>query len=255
MQKDNLPNTKRLAINEDYYTNVFKRTERTASTIFYILSFITETENNRFFIKDSRDKTMAVLSEALTTLSFYEFEAADRLFTFQQSIVSLEGTLRIGNASRILTDETLDLILNEFDLVQRFMRENFSSQAPKTLFGDDTSLFSTSDPSSKFTPASVSTQKSNSAGSSQVSSRKRRVNIPAGDISSDAHLVYSQLVDRATRILTVLEAKPEATIKDIAEVITDIGEKTIQRELNSLIEKGQVIREGERRWSKYSVAK
>lgn len=255
MQKDNLPNTKRLAINEDYYTNVFKRTERTASTIFYILSFITETESNSFFIKDGREKTMAVLSEVLATLSFYEFEAADRLFTFQQSIVSLEGTLRIGNASRILTDETLDLVLNEFDLVQRFMRENFSTSAPKSIFDDETPLFVTSEPSSKFTPASVSAQKTNPSANTQPSSRKRRVNIPAGDISSDAHLVYSQLVDRTTRILTVLEAKPEATIKDIAEVITDIGEKTIQRELNSLIEKGQVVREGERRWSKYSVAK
>ena len=67
-------------------------------------------------------------------------------------------------------------------------------------------------------------------------------------------MVYSQLVDRASRIKTVLEAKPAATIKDISEVITDVSEKTIQRELNSLIEKGQVIREGERRWSKYSVA-
>ena len=74
------------------------------------------------------------------------------------------------------------------------------------------------------------------------------------DLSTDAHLVYSQLVDRGARIKTVLEAVPEATIKDIAEVITDVSEKTIQRELNSLIEKGQVVREGERRWSKYSIA-
>jgi DeoR/GlpR family transcriptional regulator of sugar metabolism len=68
-------------------------------------------------------------------------------------------------------------------------------------------------------------------------------------------MVYSQLTDRADRIKTVLEAKPEATVKDVAEIITDVSEKTIQRELNSLIEKGQVVREGERRWSKYSVVK
>jgi predicted HTH transcriptional regulator len=88
-----------------------------------------------------------------------------------------------------------------------------------------------------------------------TTTRAKRVRIPEGDISSDAYLVYSQLTDRAERIKTVLEAKPQASIKDIAEVITDVSEKTIQRELNSLIEKGQVIREGERRWSKYSVAK
>jgi predicted HTH transcriptional regulator len=84
--------------------------------------------------------------------------------------------------------------------------------------------------------------------------RQKRVTIPEGDISTDAYMVYSQLSDRGERIKTVLEAKPQATVKDIAEVITDVSEKTIQRELNSLIEKGQVVREGERRWSRYSVS-
>ena len=97
--------------------------------------------------------------------------------------------------------------------------------------------------------------KSSTAATKTVTPRKQRVHIPAGDISTDAYLVYSQMTDRAERIKTVLEAKPQATVKDIAEVITDVSEKTIQRELNSLIEKGQVVREGERRWSKYSVSK
>jgi DNA-binding transcriptional ArsR family regulator len=105
--------------------------------------------------------------------------------------------------------------------------------------------------------ASPTAKKSPKSGVSanRPATRQKRVNIPAGDISTDAYLVYSQMTDRAERIKTVLEAKPNATIKDIAEVITDVSEKTIQRELNSLIEKGQVIREGERRWSRYSVSK
>jgi DeoR/GlpR family transcriptional regulator of sugar metabolism len=65
--------------------------------------------------------------------------------------------------------------------------------------------------------------------------------------------VYSALSDRTTRIKTVLEAKPNATIKDLKDIITDVSSKTIQRDLNSLIESGEVIREGERRWSTYSL--
>ena len=85
--------------------------------------------------------------------------------------------------------------------------------------------------------------------------RRSRPNIPSNDFSSDAVLVYSDLSDRTTRIKTVLDAKPEATIKDLSEIITDVSTKTIQRDLNSLIESGQVIRQGERRWSKYSINK
>ncbi len=59
--------------------------------------------------------------------------------------------------------------------------------------------------------------------------------------------------DRRTRIHTILEAKGEATIKDISEIVTDCSEKTVQRELNAMIEQNVVKRHGERRWSKYSV--
>jgi DeoR/GlpR family transcriptional regulator of sugar metabolism len=36
-------------------------------------------------------------------------------------------------------------------------------------------------------------------------------------------------------------------------VIKDVSEKTIQRELISLIEAGIILKTGERRWSRYSI--
>ncbi|MCA9366403.1 hypothetical protein KC722_02375, partial [Candidatus Kaiserbacteria bacterium] len=60
-------------------------------------------------------------------------------------------------------------------------------------------------------------------------------------------------LDRRERINTVLEAKGQANIKDIAAIITDCSEKTIQRELNAMIEDNVVKRHGERRWSTYSL--
>lgn len=45
-----------------------------------------------------------------------------------------------------------------------------------------------------------------------------------------------------------------SSIKDIAKAIKGCSEKTIQRELNSLIAKGLVVREGEKRWSIYKKA-
>ena len=239
MDKDNVFAIKRLAANNDYYSNVFKKTERTVSVVFYILSYIERTEKTEFHIKTMSDKAMAVHEASLGTLSLFEYEAKEKIFPFQQSLVALEGTLRIANAARVLNDEVLALLLGEVDLVQRFLRNHFVGPIPLVMREDG-----------MLEPMKPKPTRTTTSGGSV----RTRVNIPKGDISTDAHLVYSQLVDRGSRIKTVLEAKPEATIKDIAEVITDVSEKTIQRELNSLIEKGQVIREGERRWSKYSVA-
>lgn len=42
-----------------------------------------------------------------------------------------------------------------------------------------------------------------------------------------------------------------SSIKDIAQAVRGCSEKTIQRELNAMIEQGQIVREGEKRWSIY----
>jgi hypothetical protein len=57
--------------------------------------------------------------------------------------------------------------------------------------------------------------------------------------------------DRASVILDLVRKRKSLSIKDIAAVVTDCSEKTIQRELALLIEQGLVRKVGERRWSIY----
>ena len=59
--------------------------------------------------------------------------------------------------------------------------------------------------------------------------------------------------DRKESILSLIRTKGQASIKDISTIIVGVSEKTVQRELQSLIASGQVIRSGERRWSTYSL--
>ena len=56
-------------------------------------------------------------------------------------------------------------------------------------------------------------------------------------------------------ILSMLKSGVKLTIKDFAKNIKDCSEKTIQRELLSLVSKGVLKKEGERRWSKYFIVK
>jgi hypothetical protein len=59
---------------------------------------------------------------------------------------------------------------------------------------------------------------------------------------------------RSQAILTVVKAKGVVSIRDVAAVITDCSEKTLQRELLALVEQGVLKKEGERRWSTYRLA-
>jgi len=243
-EKDNTIQIKRLSSDLDYYNNVFKKTEKIVSVIFYILSETKTTENIETHIQKIKDRALLTHELSLETLTLQTHEQHEGLVRFQYGLVALESTLRIAHMARVIPQDIFLLIVDQLDAVLRYLNNHY-------LKSEGISIEELTE---VVVPRSAPVR-SAAARPTSAAPRQRRVNIPAGDISTDAYLVYSQLTDRAERIKTVLEAKPQATIKDIAEVITDVSEKTIQRELNSLIDSGKVVREGERRWSRYSVNK
>lgn len=58
---------------------------------------------------------------------------------------------------------------------------------------------------------------------------------------------------RRTQVLSLLSKTELKTIKDISKFFTDCSEKTIQRELNDLVEDKMIVRVGDRRWSTYKL--
>jgi hypothetical protein len=59
---------------------------------------------------------------------------------------------------------------------------------------------------------------------------------------------------RASTIISVLRAGGDFNIRDIAANLPEYSEKTIQREIALLVERGLVRRTGLKRWSRYSIA-
>ncbi len=56
---------------------------------------------------------------------------------------------------------------------------------------------------------------------------------------------------RKTQILDFLKGKGWLSVTDIARVAPNYSTKTIQRELNAMIDKGLIRKKGEKRWSRY----
>jgi hypothetical protein len=233
-QNDSLILLKRLSANDDYYNIVFKKTERVASAVFYILAHVELNDRTKVHYNNLSDKAMALHEAVIASLNLFEYEVRDKIFPVQQALVVLGSALHLASAAKLITSDMEAVVGEETDIVLRYIRNHYIDPAatPIKIAGTDNNP--------KTAPRTI---------------RRTRPNIPLNDFSSDAVLVYSNLSDRTSRIKTVLDAKPEATIKDLSEIITDVSTKTIQRDLNSLIESGEVIRQGERRWSKYSIIK
>ncbi|MCH7597599.1 hypothetical protein IID27_00955 [Patescibacteria group bacterium] len=61
--------------------------------------------------------------------------------------------------------------------------------------------------------------------------------------------------ERRAAILSLLKRQKKITVKDVSSVIENCSEKTLQRELVALVEEGILSKEGERRWSTYSLSR
>lgn len=237
IEKDKFLSLQKMSDEKDYYNNVFKKTEKIISVTFYILSYIDTEKTNRVLYESVNSKVLALHEQNVSVLEISRHGAREQIEQLRHALVTLESTLRILAAARQLSSEVLFVLTTEIDAVVRTINHHY-------LELDEV-------PAAQV--AKLRTQRAPQV--ERTTQRPQQQPFTGHDLSSDAAKVQAALPDRKTRILTVLEAAGEASIKDLSDVIRDCSEKTIQRELNDLIEKGKVIRIGERRWSRYSVLK
>lgn len=223
--------TQKLIQDESYYKYIFKKTERIVSVVFYITQSIQEKDRYQRQIIDIEDTAKRLHDAVLASLSVRAHVAEETVQTVTHALIVLVSKLRVAQAMGVITTEVLQVIDNEVDSVLRAL----------TKYSHEDQLFA--EPSAP-TPMPVRTSRRPSSVAST----------PAASVPSSAATTAASTGDQANRrarILTIIEAKGEVSIKDITDIITDVSEKTIQRELNAMIEDNQIKRIGERRWSKY----
>ncbi len=213
----------------EFYKYIFKKTEKIVCAVFYILRSDTDMRHNDSVVVDVEDTAKYLLDVALNALKDSSSYADTHARTIQHALIALESQLRVAHASRCLREGYLEVFLHELDTVQRTLRKYIEQD--------------THDPMNE----SVGTY---------TPTRERRIQVQrktqdGGEVRPS--LGSPTAISRRDRILSIIKDKGEATIKDIAGVVTDCSEKTIQRELTNLIKDSIVLRDGERRWSKYKL--
>ncbi|HMA79078.1 MAG TPA: hypothetical protein VKP88_08220 [Candidatus Paceibacterota bacterium] len=220
--------TQKLIQDESYYKYIFKKTERIVSVVFYITQSVHEKDRYERQIRDIEDTAKRLHDVVLESLTVRAHVAEETVQAVTHALIALESKLRVAQAMGVITSEVLQVIDNEVDSVLRALAKY--SHEDQLLAERNAPLPTPPKTTRRTAPAPAPTPRSStatplSAGSDQAS--------------------------RRARILTIIEAKGEVSIKDITDIITDVSEKTIQRELNAMIEDNQIKRIGERRWSKY----
>lgn len=245
-QSDNI-----LLSDSNYYKYIFKKTEKICCVVFYILAHADKGQHSSI-ADDVRESAKRALDAALATLSCQWYAAHDELFALLHALFALESNIHVAQAVALIQEAVADTLSLEMEAVMRTLRPYL--EAGKKGISDFSSFPGDGRLSATvgFAPRARKDASSEDVRNARHVAEPFRPPVDAGQGQSKGQ-VKGQRIERRRAIKDTLAVKGQVTIKDILEKMPDFSEKTLQRELISMINEGVVVKDGERRWRRYSL--
>ncbi len=219
----------------------YKKTEKLASAVYMVTNLFADNEPMKWTL---RKKVGDLLSFIITYKDIGHLELTDFVHTARTKVLEVISLLEISMLSGLVSGMNFNILKTEF------------SNLLLALDGDGSNRgISKESISSSFFTISDEGMNKKSTSLPLVNSYRTMIS-PLKD-TMGSPIMHKDEFKRSNRqniILGLIKKKKEVTINDIAMIIKDCSEKTIQRELISFIEAGVLKRVGERRWSKYMLA-
>lgn len=258
-------------LSDNVFFKISKKTEKIATALYMITSLMTDHDP---LARRIRENAILLLDDTYRCL---ETSAGERTNILSQSVITAEQLLsmlamglRLGMVSEmnhaILRKEIL--ILQSALYRDIHLNASFDSykephtQAPyhdhlQEFFDEDSSF--DQDLLEYRIPARKRAEHQKDINDNLMSDKKNVGKYVAEKTQKTTSLkrqskpARGEAEKRREAIISILKTKGQVTMKDIATRITNCTEKTLQRDLLSLIKKGVVEKEGEKRWSVYSL--
>ena len=255
--------------NDNQNIFIFKKTERIASAIYLLTSFLSDNEPVKWKM---REVATSLLSYSINLSNKGHRNRADAMNNFTSVSFEIISLMEVADISGILSsmnckivkfeiEKIIELVeLKERGLNAKFILSNNFFDIEEDYSDSRGKLDQTNaNLNEKDIKRTISPDKGKET-IPQANSHKGHLLIK--DINKEERIIMSfnkgQVVKDKNRryevIINLLKNTKEISVKDVSSIVSDCSEKTIQRELLSLVDKGVLKKEGERRWSKYSLA-
>ncbi len=233
---------------------VHRKLEKITMAIYAVTNFFPEEEPLKFLI---RQKSINLMSFIMSLIKKDREEFSDAT-----SLISeIDSYLRIALISNLISEMNYSVLGEELKRFSNSIKEkrqnSFSKKIilPKDFFEEDEDINTQNIIKDNFDKGHSKGQKRVEVGELVVQNKRqinssKKINIKDKKAKVKLKKVESK---RKDLIIEFLKDKKEVTIKDIAKNIKDCSEKTIQRELTDLVKDNLIKKEGERRWSRYSL--
>jgi hypothetical protein len=269
--------TRKLAVfqnDSDFYV-IHKKAEKLAIATYMISNFFTLEEP----LKWSLRRVVGELLKDTIALSSASLAVKDSLVrTLSSKLTELTSLYEVAYRAGFISEMNFTIIKGELDKMLGLLDKREDSQVSTKSISFDESFFRVERPQGD-TSGVVGYElgvmkKSTSFGgdysSSQRYSQASHSNTLDGENNKREEIKFTtkttpsfikdnnilkDIKDKRQNIIIALVKKHRTlTIKGFTGVIKDCSEKTIQRELLALVAKKVLKKEGERRWSTYSLA-
>lgn len=249
-----------------HFAFIFRKTEKLVTAVYMITNFIKDSEPLKWKIREAALALMAINVD-LHTVSLSE--RRELLKEYKALALEVVSFSSVAYHSGLISEMNFTILSREFNGLVSTIDKDENKHANEQTVILDPRFFDAQEPEALQAPVAPSTPIARPVMPvAHKGHSSRTYATPATQASIAAHKEYlpmKDIQDKPTRspeskdsrqsvILKLLSKKSGLSIKDFAENIKGCSEKTIQRELLAMVAAGTLKKEGERRWSTYSLA-
>lgn len=239
---------KYLGTSDSNFIFQYKKTEKILAALYLVTNFLSAQEPLRW---ELREIGLNLLSNVMSLKDALPSQKDELCTAIKSSVFEMISLLEIAHFAGFISSMNFEILKKEFvillDSVSNTKQSLESFVLPNNFFTDDTpeQSIGSQNPQSPFAHKSVKDK-----GVSFIQSKRQNTKKPEGEVGR----VEAKKSSRQEVIINLLKKKKEIMVKDVSAVVSDCSEKTLQRELLYMVSKGILKKEGERRWSRYSLA-
>ena len=252
---------------EEHLSFIYKKSEKIASALHLVSSLLKDIEPIKWEI---REKGVQLLFASLSLSSIEPTDRNGSVQSFFSESFEIISLLRVAHISGLISSMNFQVLKSEIESVVSLLKSKVFDDAAKagyvlsdSFFKTDLLAFKPSENNNSSERKDTLLSKNNlphnqavSAHASQADSQGNKTKIdtkvsPLGN--KEFGVVKDKKDTRKVAILDLLKSGNHLTISDFLQSIKGCSAKTIQRELLELVVQGIIKKEGERRWSRYSI--
>ncbi|MCU0660234.1 MAG: DeoR family transcriptional regulator [Candidatus Pacebacteria bacterium] len=234
---------------KSFYISLSQRAEKVSTAIYMITNHIDEKEAIRTSFRD------AALALVLDVVSLEDpLRSVEETFQLLgTTTVKIESLLRISDTVGMVSTSNATILQKEIIAIREQCQAGQKFYALATLDDVLKNMYpeTASDSQKKSETGDAVTQLLSETNT--LSKKTDILSTEKNDNKINSFGVSTSFTERKEKILEIIKDKGEVSIKDISTDFQGCSEKTIQRDINALVDEGRIMKTGDRRWSRYSL--